>query len=207
MFLIGAKLTNMKSEELISGLVVNYSWCGACVYIIFCSISVFTIKARYGVINKILQQNLDKIVIIKMSKLHLKLCQLMSNNSKMFSFQMVLLTGFCVWNTTFSLFELYMAAKDRNDFNQIFYSIAVTIGTVFFSCGIFFVLTISTLTMNEGERALKDIHDGIFLTSAKYNRKIIKTVHICLLQLQHFNANISCGLFRIDWKVMMMVSL
>ena len=68
------------------------------------------------------------------------------------------------------------------------------------------MIILASLTMNEGEKANKDVHDGIYLTSVKNDKKLMKRIQIFLLQLQHFNANISCGLFRVDWKVMMMVS-
>ncbi|CAG9812187.1 unnamed protein product [Chironomus riparius] len=140
-----------------------------------------------------------------MSGLHMKLCHLILNNNKIFSLQVVLLTGISILNGTSSYFELYMAANGHNDNNKIYYVIAIATAASYFVCGIIFMIYASNLTMNEGEKTLKDIHCRIYLTSVKYDIKIMERVQLFLLQLQHFNANVSCGLFRIDLKIITML--
>lgn len=195
--------SSTKMEEFWSGFITNIYWCGVYIYIIVTFVFANNIRIRFQIINKIVRRKMKNSTIRKMSIQHMKLSEAVMKNSKVFSLQMGFLTAVVIVTTTFSFFELYTMLCNTQENQKFLYAIASIFGTLYFSFGLFLIILISKLTMNEGERTLKVLHDGIVEI---YDQKRMKRLQIFIMQLQHFNANISCGLFRIDWGVIMMVS-
>ena len=165
-----------------------------------------TIRKRFEIINKIIESDSTRPVVLIVSKLHMNLTELVSKSSKVFSFQMTLMLGVSIINSTFGLFEIYVLTKDVLSFEKTYYCICAIAVNACFLAAIFIMLVTSSFTMNESRRALNVSHVGIYKGMRIKNKNTMRRIQIFLLQVQHYNANISCGLFRLHWKAIMMVS-
>lgn len=206
LWLIDVIVTEMEIEEILIGAFSNLCWCGVSVYIVCCCLVLFTIRTRLFMINRISKNVLTISEIKTISKLHMKLCEIASKNSKVFSFQMAITTGISITNGTLCIFELFIAIKDQAGGIQFFYSTLAMVTCIFFTILVALIMGTANIATSEGEKTLTVIHEGIYKSVQNYDTKKYKKIQILLLQLQHFNVNISCGFYKLDWKVMMMVS-
>lgn len=205
LWFIDAILSKMEMEEMLIGFFLNLCWCGVTIYIVCCCLILFTIRVRLFMVNKIARKSLKISEIKTVSKLHMKLCEIASKSSKIFSFQMAIMTGLSVVNGTLCIFELFIAVRDQAGRLQLFYGIMATVFCTFFSSLVGLIMGFSSLTANEGERTLAVLHTGIYGPRLRHDENRKRKFQILLLQLQHFNVNITCGFYRLELKVMMMV--
>ena len=113
----------MEFEEFIGGFLMSIIWCGVYVYITICCFILLVIQKRFQIVNKIIARNLTRPVILIISKLHMCLSEMVSRNSKIYSFQMALMLGTTATNSTFALFELYILSKEDLSFEKSYYSV------------------------------------------------------------------------------------
>lgn len=205
-WLIATHIFKMELEEFIGGFLSSVIWCGFYIYLTICCILLLTIRKRFAIINKIIKINPTRSVILLISKLHMNLSELVSRNRKIFSFQMAIMLGMTVVNSTFGLFEVYTLSKETLSFEKKYYCFCSAGINLCFLIGISFMLGTSNLIMKESRKTLEMMHSGILSYIKFKNRKILRRIQVLLLQIQQYNANISCGLFKLDWKALMMVS-
>ncbi|CAG9812188.1 unnamed protein product [Chironomus riparius] len=199
-WLMAAKIFKMEMEEFLGGFLASLFWCGFYIYSTTCCILLLAAQKRFAIINKIIKRNSTRSSILLTSKLHMSLSELVLKSSKIFSFQIALMLGMAVINSTFGLFEVYTLSKGALTFEKTYYCICAAGVNVYFSIAIIVLFGTSNYVMKESRKTLKVLHSGI------YNDKKIKKgkmIQILLLQVQHFNAKISCGLFKLDWKAVM----
>lgn len=207
-WLVYSYLSVMETEEFVSGFITNIFWCGSAIYIVSCCVVVIVIRSRLCILNLILKRKIKKSTILIVSLLHLQLCQLVVRNLKVFSFQLASVICMNIFNTTLGLFELYEMLKyNENDSLRMFFVASTIMLNIFYTILIILIITAASLTMNEGEKTLTILHEGIFKEIEVHDGKLMKRFQIFLLQLEHFNVNITCGFFIFDWKVFMMVNL
>ncbi|KAL7015672.1 hypothetical protein ACKWTF_016589 [Chironomus riparius] len=205
MWLINIIIAKMEMKEIFVGAFLNLCWCGVTVYIVCCCLILFTTRLRLFMINKILKRILTRAEIKTISKLHMNICEMASMISKVFSFQMAVMTGMSILNGTLCIFELYIAIRDHTGGLDLYFSIMATTTCCFFTLVVAFIMGTSSYTTSEGENTLAVLHVEIYRKPQVYDKRRIQKFQIILLQLQHFNVNVSCGFYRLDWKVMMMV--
>lgn len=202
----------MGLEEFLSGTIAHFFWAGSAIYIVDHCIILFAIHLRLCVLNKVLNQDLEfdvsKITVMAMSSLHIKLCELISDNNRISSFQVASTIAVNIMNASFILFEFYelIVYDDRNFFKILFCVGAITYCLYYTLCIILIIFT-STIIMKEGLKTIKVIHELICMKKESIDKKTSTRLKLLLLQLNHVNASISCGFFILDWKVLMMVSL
>ncbi|KAL7015670.1 hypothetical protein ACKWTF_016587 [Chironomus riparius] len=195
----------MDIEEIIIGTFLNLAWCGISVYIM-CSCLIFlTIRLRLSIINRIATKSLPKADMKMISSLHMNLCELASENGRIFAFQLAFISGVSLVNSTFCFFELYFAIKEHAYGVDLFFSIFATIFNLFFIGYVALIMGTASIMTNEGEKILAVFHKGIFKQNWTQKTGVLGKFHVFLLQIQHSNVNISCGLYKLEWKVMMKV--
>ena len=204
-WLIDVIISKMEIEELIIGVFLNLSWCGISIYIMCCCLILFTIQFRLSIINKIVKKSLTKSNIKTISKLHMNLCELASEYGRVFAFQMTIMAGISLANSTFCFFELYFAIREHSYGIDLYFSIFATIFNLFFIAFVTLIMGTASFVTNEGEKTLAVLHEGIYKRIRKQDISVIRKLQIFLLQIQHFNVNISCGFYRLEWKIMMQV--
>jgi len=202
----------MGMEEFLGGTIAHFFWAGSAIYIVDHCMILFAIRLRICVLNKILNQILEfdmsKLTVMAMSSLHIKLCELITDNNGISSFQVASTIAVNIMNASFILFEFYelIVYDDRNFFKILFCVGAITYCLYHTLCIILIIVT-STVTMKEGLRTIEVIHELICMKKESIDKKTSTRFQLLLLQLNHFNASVSCGFFILDWEVLMMVSL
>lgn len=155
--------------------------------------------------NKIAARNLTNSEIILASKIYVKIFEISSKASKIFAFQMALLIGITVINATFGLFELYTLSKEKLNFEQTYYCVGATIVNSCFTVATCLMISTSSLTMKEGKKTFKILHDRINRGVDVLSVKALRRYQLLFMQIEHFPTDLSCGLLVIDWKVLMKV--
>ena len=145
---------------------------------------------------------------MSLSSLHMDLCELVRTVNKITSFVIISTIGMTIINATFVLFEFYdFLISDQKHFLRILFCFCSFLLLSHFVMQIIIIIVVCTFTMREGERIVEVLHENIYKEIKILDRIIMKRVQIFLIQLDHFGVSISCGFFRLDWKVLMMVSL
>lgn len=127
----------------------------------------------------------------------------------MFSFQMTMLICISSINYTCGLFELYnliVEGTKSKDFAHIFYSVGASYANTCLSMMVYIIVGISSVLMSSGQKAVAMLPERFFGGVENVEGKFLRRIQIFHLQLQHACVNISCGFFKLDWKVLMMVS-
>lgn len=153
-------------------------------------------------INEIVTRSLTAAQVQEVAKLHMTMVHIMATYNKVFSLQLAQVVASSTLNSVFGLFELYILLKEPLDVYQAFYCIVAFLINISFTAMLVSLFAASTMTMNEGKRTLAKVHEGIYGCKGRK----LKRFQILLIQLQHNNAEVSCGFFRFDWKLLMTVS-
>ena len=205
-WLIAAKIFKMELEEFLGGFLASFIWCGFYIYSTISCILLLAVQKRFTIINKIIKRNLTRLSILLTSKLHMSLSELVFRSSKIFSFQMALMLGITVINFTFALFEVYTLSKEVLSFEKKYYCLCAAGINVYFSTAIIFMYGTSSYVTKESRKTLEILNFGIYNEERLKKKETMRRIEILLLQIQHFNAKISCGFFKLDWKAVMLVS-
>ncbi|KAL7015676.1 hypothetical protein ACKWTF_016592 [Chironomus riparius] len=197
----------MEIEEFLGGTIAHFFWAGSAIYIVDHCMIMLAIQSRLSILNQTLLCEINKTTVIVMSTLHIKLCELITDNNKISSFQVSSTIAVNIMNASFILFEFYeLVVYDDRNYLKILFCVGAVTYFLYATFGIILIIIISSLTMKEGIRTKEVIHDQICKTRVSLDKKIFTRFQLFLMQLDHFNANISCGFFKLDWKVLMMVS-
>ncbi|KAL7015678.1 hypothetical protein ACKWTF_016594 [Chironomus riparius] len=198
-------LLKMDQEELAGGIVALLFWCGTTLYITTQCTLMFSIRSRLKIFNEILKSEKDLATFLSMSSLHIDLCELVITVNKITSFTIISTIGMSVFDTTFIFFEFYdLLICEQKDFMRILFSFCSFLVLIHFLINFFLIIIVCALTKQEGMKTINVLHDKISKEVVIWDRKTMKRYQIFLIQLDHFNVNDSCGLFRLDWKVLMM---
>jgi len=201
-------LIKMDLEELTSAIVVLLFWCGSTLYIMTHCILMLSIRNRLKILNEILKCKLNISTLLSLSSLHMDLCELVRTVNKITSFVIISTIGMTIINATFVLFEFYdFLNSDQKHFLRILFCFCSFLLLSHFVMQIIIIIVVCTFTMREGERIVEVLHENIYKEIEILDSKIMKRFQIFLIQLDHFDVSISCGFFKLDWKVLIMVSL
>lgn len=119
---------------------------------------------------------------------------------------MVAMTALMTVNLTFGFFEFYTVLKRQFVDERTFFGYFAAVVNFYDFYLIGMVMGTGSLTMKQGKRTENVLHQGIFKGFRKNQGKVMQRKQIFLMQMQHFNAKTTAGLFVLEWKVLMMVS-
>lgn len=191
---------DMELEEFIGLVFINLNWISTVMYVAICCCILWIVKRRFMIVNRISKMSLSTAEVSTFAKLHLMMSELLTRNSRNCVAQFAMLCAVCLMNTVFGFVELFISIKEQN--RGMNFALAL-IGNLTLSVMICSIIGICSVTTSEREMALRTVHKNVYEGGGL--RKL-KRVQLALLQMQHNNAKISCGLFEIDWKLMMMVN-
>lgn len=164
------------------------------------------IRLRINLINDTLTNSYIHPKIL--ARLHLSLCELTTINNRMSAFQISSMIGINIMNTTLVLFELYdVLITDSNNPLKIFFCVGAIVFSSYFTILIIFYVVIASVAVKEGGRTTEILGQILIKGFGIERCENLKILRIFMLQLKHFNLNVTCGFFDIDWKVFMMVKI
>ena len=109
-------------------------------------------------------------------------------------FQLVFFTIFVSFG-----FYHYITSED-SEFSQFLMNVITLQWIIFYLLAILWVLVLSTKIKHQGKSTAFLFHQMLM---KKTNSKILKIVQLSTLQFYHQSPEISCGMFKIDWPLML----
>lgn len=203
-----AMKSNSSFEEMMSTSLLYFLWCAVLLYSITCCISADLILKRFENFNAALGRIRNISSLNHLSRLHFLLCEMTNSFNQLYCHLKALLFGtilMCGTFISFEVFDIFATSSNlmENSRQISFTSIIVIVGLHFaFSLNLF--VYISSKIMKNGAES------GTILSRkfCKLNPKLLfeKRLRMFILQLEHVEPKISCGMFEFNWTIVYSVS-
>lgn len=167
----------------------------ATIYLSIAAFIVFTLREYFHILNEILMENAE----IEVLKLHMKLCEVISDLNGIVAVSIGYFIYVNVFCMTFALFELVDVLTAERDLMQIVFSIGFSAAVFHYMVMVFIFYLSSSLLTIEKEKSLKMILNN-------KNRLKSTRIFVKLLQLQSSQQKFTAGLFDFDMKAFFVVS-
>lgn len=133
--------------------------------------------------------------------LHAKITETTNLINICFSFNIITYLFQLVFFSIFISFGFYhYLISENSEFSQLLLNIVTLQWIVFYLLAILWVLVFSSKIKCQGNSTAILIHKMLI---KKNSPKILKIVQLSALQFYHQSPEISCGLFKIDWSLML----
>lgn len=118
-----------------------------------------------------------------------------------FSFNIITYLFQLVFFTIFISFGFYhYIMSESSEFSQLLMNVITLQWIIFYLLAILWVLVLSSKIKHQGHLTAFFFHKMLM---EKNNPKILKIVQLSALQFYHQSPEISCGMFKIDWPLML----
>ncbi|KAG5666472.1 hypothetical protein PVAND_014499 [Polypedilum vanderplanki] len=158
---------------------------------LYCLICL-ALKFRYNLLNVILYKNQHCKILAKISNHHIQLSEIIHLINQSFGLPMGFFFFFNMVQNIFGSFEIFLAIKKSTDWEYAIISIIWNISTTSFMIAIVVCAEKTLKSETKIERILNEL--------LKSNDKNLKRILIIMDQFKHTKPELSCWIFRFDWK-------